>query len=233
MGRLGIMGDTQYPASHPGYLDFCLDTWEAWDCVDFLHIGDLVDMHNQAFHDRVPDMPGSRAEYDQAFAAVQDLRGYIPNMTVLRGNHDMRALRCGHKLGLIDEMLVPLTELWGVPDWKYADDFVFDGMLAVHGDGVGGGMHPAANYLRKTNDYSVAMGHFHTRAGISWLVGPLTRRFGMDVGCGIDRLNPAMKYDRKNPLKPVLACAVLIDGHPYQELMPCGPGEKYHRSNFS
>jgi hypothetical protein len=51
----------------------------------------------------------------------------------------------------------------------------------------------------------------------------------MDTGCGIDRKAEAMAYGRDQVRKPVLGCGVLIDGIPYYEIMPCGPGEKFGR----
>lgn len=234
MARIGVIGDTQAPAQHPGYMQFCLDTFDEWGGVDeYVHMGDLVDMHYQSFHDKHPEMPGPLGEYQQALKIVADWYAVIPKMHVLRGNHDERALRGGAQAGIPEVFFKGMAKVWEVPNWKFVESYVRDGVLYIHGHGCGGGEHPAYNYLKKTNDYSVALGHHHIRAGIKWLVGLLTRRFGMDVGCGVDRLSPAMLYDRRNPLKPVLACAVVIDGHPYQELMPCGPNERYHRSKFT
>lgn len=229
----GLIGDTQFPAVHPGYLDFCLDVFDAWGGADeVVHMGDLVDLHNQSFHDMHPEMPGPVQEWEQAVKLTTLWHDHFKNVIVLRGNHDERALRVGAKMGVPEIFFRPMADLWNTPTWQYVHEHVSQGVLFVHGHGGGGGEHPAYNYLKKINDYSVSMGHFHTRAGIKWLVGPLSRRFGMDVGCGVDRLHPAMQYDKHNPLKPVLACAVVKDGHPYHELMPCGPGEKYHRSRF-
>jgi len=234
MSLIGIIGDTQLPAVHPGYLDFCLDMFDEWGGPDnFVHQGDLADMHNQAFHDKHPDMPGPRGEYLETLELVNEWHMYLPKVTVLNSNHDSRAQRVAAKYGLVDEMLTPLHVLWKVPGWTWVDNHIQDGTMFVHGDGAGGGEHPAWNYLKKINDFSVSLGHFHTKAGIKWRMGLLSRRFGMDVGCGVDRLHPAMQYDRKNPIKPVMACAVLKDGIPYHEVMPCGPGETYHRSRFA
>lgn len=230
--NVGAIGDTQLPAEHPGYLSFCEDTFEAWDCTRFIHMGDFADCHNQAFHDHHPECGGPRAEYDETVRKAEDWYSVFPNLTLLDSNHDWRPARVAAKFGFVPEMLTPLPILWKVPEWKWVENVVIDGCLFVHGDGCGGGEHPAWNYLKKINDYSVAMAHFHTKCGLKWRTGNLSRRFGWDVGCGVDRLHPGMRYDRKNPIKPILACGVLIDGIPYIEIMPCASGERYHRSNF-
>ena len=95
----------------------------------------------------------------------------------------------------------------------------------------GGGMHPAHLTLKKGLDCPVVLGHYHTIGGINPLPGRNTLRWGMDVGCLVDRLHPAMDY-ANGAAKQMLSVGVVIDGHPYYEMMPCGPGEDYHRSKF-
>jgi hypothetical protein len=107
-----------------------------------------------------------------------------------------------------------------------------DGVLYMHGHRkCGGGQHPAHLTIKKGLDMPVVMGHYHTIGGINPLPGRKALRWGMDVGCLVDRLHPAMEYAR-GAAKQMLSVGVVIDGHPYYEMMPCGPGELYHRSNF-
>jgi hypothetical protein len=54
----------------------------------------------------------------------------------------------------------------------------------------------------------------------------------MDVGCLVDRLHPAMQYAEGGAEKQMMSLGVIIDGHPYYEMMPCGHGEPYNRSKF-
>ncbi|NIM35157.1 MAG: hypothetical protein GTO44_06965, partial [Hydrotalea flava] len=65
-----------------------------------------------------------------------------------------------------------------------------------------------------------------------WLVNPYSRLFGLDVGCGIDDKMMAFAYGRHTKIRSVISAAVIIDGHPYLELMPISRGEKYHDSRF-
>ena len=50
MARVLAIGDLHEPATHPGYLDFCLDLYEVWDCDTVVFLGDIVDHHNISFH---------------------------------------------------------------------------------------------------------------------------------------------------------------------------------------
>ena len=51
MSRVGIIGDTHLPYELEGYLDFCIETFEAWDVDTVVHIGDMFDNHSLSFHD--------------------------------------------------------------------------------------------------------------------------------------------------------------------------------------
>jgi hypothetical protein len=79
---------------------------------------------------------------------------------------------------------------------------------------------------------SVVMGHCHSRAGIKWRVNPLRRIFALDVGCGIDVKAFQFAYGRHCKDRPVLAAGVVIDGNPYLEIMPIGPGEAYSKERY-
>jgi hypothetical protein len=41
----------------------------------------------------------------------------------------------------------------------------------------------------------------------------------MNVGCGVDVKHIAMDYGSNCLKKPIVSCGVVIDGHPYLELM--------------
>lgn len=233
MSIVGLIGDTHFPAEHPGYFAFVSDTFEKKRVNRYVHMGDVTDMHNASFHDKHPGMPGPADEYQLAALTVDRWRKRFPRMDVCIGNHDERSVRLASKYGLAEEFLLPYERVWRTPKWKWAREHIIDGVLYTHGTGVSGAEHPAYNFLKKGLGMSVAIAHFHTRCGVKWLVGPNSRWFAMDVGCGVDRLHPAMQYDKYNPLKPILACAVVSDGKPEQFVMPCGPKEKYHRSRFT
>ena len=41
----------------------------------------------------------------------------------------------------------------------------------------------------------------------------------MNVGCGIDAKHIVMDYGKNHIKKPIVAAGVVIDGHPYLEIM--------------
>jgi hypothetical protein len=42
----------------------------------------------------------------------------------------------------------------------------------------------------------------------------------------------AFAYGHALATRSILAAGLVIDGIPYHEIMPIGPGERYHRSRF-
>jgi predicted phosphodiesterase len=227
---------------HPGGIPFLLDTFDAWGVTQVVHIGDVSDLHGPSFHDKHPDMPGPRDEVHQARECIQYFDSLLHKaglvskknpLLVCEGNHDDRPKRVAAKYGVTSDFLVPHNAVWNTPNWRWALEHVIDDVLYMHGHKkCGGGEHPAHLTLKKGLDLSLVLGHYHTRGGVNPLPGRRSCRWGMDVGCLIDRLHPAMQYSESGSMKQMMSCGVVIDGHPYYEMMPCGPGQKYHRSKF-
>lgn len=228
--KVGIIGDTHFPAHHPGYLSFVRDVFDQWDVEKIVHIGDVVDHHNISFHLQELKVAGVEHEVEDASACIEEWSKVFPKMEVTVGNHDRRVLRLAASAKIPAMFLRSFADFWQTPGWQWIDETVIDGVRYFHGDGCSG-VRPALNAAIKTR-VSTVIGHVHAVAGIMHSAGPFSRIFGMDVGCGVDRMNPAMAYGKYYTAKPFLSCGVVIDGHPYHEVMNCGPNEPYHRSNF-
>ncbi|MDB2596634.1 hypothetical protein N9Y23_09990 [Pseudomonadales bacterium] len=87
MSRVGIIGDTHLPFELEGYLDFCIDTFEAWGVDTVVHIGDMFDNHSLSFHDSEPMLHNVLGEYESAYELAtgtlpfQKLRSSLATMT--------------------------------------------------------------------------------------------------------------------------------------------------------
>jgi len=123
------------------------------------------------------------------------------------------------------------SSVWNTPGWKWVYDCIIDDTYYWHGEGRSG-INPAFNVM-KDMLMSVVMGHCHAASGVKWLANPLRRTFGMDTGCliNIDAFNFA--YGKASRKRPMLSAAVVLDGIPQHFIMPCGVGEKYHKSRFN
>ncbi|MEM8737241.1 MAG: metallophosphoesterase [Planctomycetota bacterium] len=233
MARTLVIGDIHEPVTHPGYFDFIKYIRDEWQTDQTIFIGDVVDMHGISFHSAHPEAPGPCDEYEQAHDGIHKWYGEFPKARVCIGNHDERIVRLAESVNIPSKFLRNYNEIWDTPGWEWGYDFIDDDVYYFHGTGNGGGASgsPAFKVMQEQLMSSV-IGHFHTKGGVQWTVGPTARRFGMDTGCGVDARKYAFAYNRHSKKKPMLSCGVVIDGHPYHEMMPCGPGERFHRGQY-
>jgi hypothetical protein len=231
MARVLTIGDVHEPVAHPGYLSFCRDLRDKYKCDEVVFIGDIIDWHAISFHTRHPEAPGPLDEYTLAFNRVKRWKRVFPTARVCIGNHDERIIRVAEEAGIPKAFLKSYSEIWNTKNWRWTHDTIIDGVYYFHGTGSGG-VHPAFNSMTKRL-MSVVQGHIHSAAGIKWKASPDRRVFGMDTGCGIDDRAYAFAYGRHQAVRSILSAGIVLDGIPYHEVMPIGPGEKYHRSRFN
>jgi predicted phosphodiesterase len=228
--RVLVIGDIHCPVDHPGYLYFCSDLYDQWDCDHVVFIGDLADNHAISFHAKNPQCPGPSDEYELTLECIQEWNKVFPVADVCIGNHDDLILRQAETISLPAKYLRNFAEIWDTPDWDWDYEFMIDDAIYLHGTGRSG-VHPAWNALPKKMK-SVVMGHCHSRSGVKWKATRQERFFAMDTGCGIDVEAFQFAYGKHIDERPILSAGVVIDGVPFVEPMPMGSKEKYHRSRF-
>jgi len=234
MSRVLVIGDLHEPVSHPGYLQFCTDLYEEWDCDKVVFIGDIVDWHAISFWVKEPNCSGPKDEYDLSLTKVKKWYKAFEEADVCIGNHDERPERLAKTVSIPPCLLKEYNTVWETPKWKWKYDLIIDDVYYYHGTPNGGSfqsIHPAWNAVGKML-MSVVMGHYHSRASIGWRANPYKRVFGMDVGCGIDVKAWQFVYGKHAKDRPILSAGLVIDGTPYHEIMPCGQREKYHKDKF-
>lgn len=229
--RVLAVGDTHFPAVHPGYLHFCVDLRDKYKCDTVVHIGDVVDVHAISQHERSPDAQGPVDEYESAMKHIKQWKRVFPVMHICEGNHDARISRMAATVNIPSRFLKGYNELYNTPLWKWRPDHTFDEVYYTHGTGCGGS-YPAFNIMAKML-LSVVSGHVHSAAGIWWRANPLRRIFGMNLGCGVDDKHVAFRYGENLKIRSILSAGVVIDGVPHHHVMECGPGERYHRLKFT
>ncbi len=220
-----VIGDLHLPWDRKNYLQFLMDLYEEWECNQVVFIGDVVDWHSISFHSQQPECPGPMDEYELTKTRVQEYYRAFPHAKVCIGNHDERIVRLGSSVSIPEVFMRSYNEIWNTPKWQWAHDWIIDDVYFFHGTG-NGGIYPAPNAVKKML-MSVAMGHIHTASGIKWFANPTRRIFALDVGCGIDDKQMAFAYGRHMKQRSIISAAVIVDGVPYLEIMPMGPGERY------
>ncbi len=230
MSRNLIIGDIHEPVSHPGYLQFCKDLHDQWDCNEVILIGDVADFQAISFHVNNPHCPGPDDEFLLAKQKIQKWHKAFPKAKICIGNHDERIIRLAESVQIPSRFLRDFKEIWKTPNWDWKYEHIIDDVYYFHGIAFGG-IHPAYNAAGKML-MSVVMGHLHARSGVKWRANPLRRIFALDTGCGIDVDAWQFAYGRHIKERPILSAAVVLDGIPYHEVMQCGIGELYHKSRF-
>jgi predicted phosphodiesterase len=232
MGTIGIIGDTHFPFVHPGYKAFCRDTFAKFDVDDTIHIGDVVDAHALSFHPHDPNGHSAEDEAEMALDTVADWRKTFPALRVCIGNHDARQFRTARGSGIPDRYVKSYKEVWKTPTWNWQLEHTIEGVLYEHGTGSSG--KDAAFNRAVAQRCSVTMGHIHSYAGVKYHSNAFSRIFGLNVGCGIDIGSYAFDYGKMFPIRPILGCGIVVDGDQGIFVpMPCGKGERYHRSRFT
>lgn len=230
MSRVLVIGDIHEPCSRKGYLEFCKSLQKKYKTNQTVFIGDIVDNHAISFHAKHPEMPGPKDEYELTYRCVQKWYKAFPKAKITCGNHDSRIVRVAESVAIPAKFLRNYNEIWNTKNWQWNWDWIIDKVCYQHGIAAGG-LHPAYNTMKKFA-MSCVLGHFHHAAGIKWLVNPYTRLFGMDVGCGVDDRKMAFAYGKHTKIRSVISAGVVIERHPYLELMPMSKGEKFHDSQF-
>jgi predicted phosphodiesterase len=198
-------------------MDFVKSIKKKYKTDTTVFIGDVVDHASISFHKKNPEHPAAMDEYHQTMDALGSWIRAFPTAHVTIGNHDERVARLAADAGIPPCYLKEYGVMYDSKNWNWQYSVEIDDVYYYHGVGAGG-QYPAMN-AAKLRLQSVVMGHYHSVAGINWVVGPTSRIFGMNVGSGVDRFHPAMQYGSAYLKKPVVSCAVVIDGHPYLELM--------------
>ncbi len=226
--RVLVIGDVHAPADHPMYMKFCKDLHKKYKCNKVVFVGDLVDWHAISFHSKHPELPGSADEYELARKCIGKWYKAFPKAKVCIGNHDRRPVRLAENSDIPEFLLRKYDEIWGTPGWEWDYEFVIDSVSYWHGECCSG-INPAYTRARGSS-ISVVIGHVHSAAGVKWIADKTARRFGMDVGCGIDIDKMQFAYGKHFQARPILSAGVVINGVPHHEVMPCDVDEKYHKS---
>lgn len=206
-----VIGDPHEPFCKDGYLEFCREMQEKYDCGTVIHIGDAVDNHAVSYHEKDVDGMSAGTEFNLAKQKMKRWYYTFPEVRVCIGNHDALPFRKIFTAGLPKEWLKSYEELLEAPkSWKW--DFVHqhEGVIYQHGTGLSGEM--ASINAARENRQSTVIGHLHTVCNTRFLASYKDVIFGASVGCGIDHNKYAFAYGRENTRKPVLACTVVLEG---------------------
>jgi len=203
--RILVVGDLHCPFEKEGYFEFCLETYDRFNCNQVVYIGDLVDSHATSRHETDPDGMSAKTELERAIEDLQKWREAFGDATVIVGNHDRVVMRRAFSSSIPSMWIKSFNEVLGT-SWHWTERAEFDGVQYVHGEGG------TARTKAKNDMQSTVQGHIHTQAYVEHFCGNRNRIWAMQVGCGLDRDTYAAAY-AKHYKKQAIGCGVVIGGH--------------------
>lgn len=202
--RVLVIGDLHAPFIRHGYLEFCQEIYNKYNCNTVVFIGDLIDNHYSSYHETDPDGFSAGAELQKAKADIGNWYKAFPKAKVCLGNHDAIPYRKAMTSGLSSSWIKTIDEVLDVPNWEFSEEFIIDGNLYCHGIGR------KARMRAKSDLISVAQGHYHSESYVEHFVGKNYRIFALQVGCGVDDKAYAMAYGRHFN-KMHINCGVVLE----------------------
>jgi len=202
--RVLVIGDLHEPFCLDGYLDFCIEQKEKFNCNRIVFIGDVIDNHFSSYHETDANGLGGADELDFAIKKIARWRDAFPVATVIIGNHDRIIMRKAQTSAVPTKWIREYKDVLEVPQWDFLDRLVIDDVQYIHGEAG------TARTKCKSDMMSTVQGHLHTQAYTEWVVGQKFKVFGTQVGCGINHNSYAMAYAKRGK-KPAIGCVVVLN----------------------
>lgn len=201
-----VVWDIHCPAELEWYYEFVREQQERFNCWTVIFIWDIIDFHNQSYHERDPDYMWATEELSASKEALKKWYYTFPEAIVTMGNHDYLPARRAKTIGLNKEMVTPLSKLLDAPEWReFVDEVEIDDVIYTHWN------RWDALSKAKSLRTNLVQWHLHSKA---WVVYHRWRRdtiFWMQVGCWIDRTSKAFDYAKWDKDLQVISCWVVLD----------------------
>lgn len=212
--RICFVPDIHLPYEAPGLMSFLRDVKRVHGPFDeVVQSGDLFDFLAFKRFPKSPDEDSVTQEFDSARIQAKALAQIFPKMTITIGNHEARLFKRVEEVGVPAAFLRSLHDVLELPDgWRFVNEYETDGILFMHGDGVGG--QGATAQLINRFRQNICIGHLHGQAGVTWLNNGRETCFGLVGGCLIDRKAAAFRYGQYAKDQPVLGCWIIEDQVP-------------------
>lgn len=209
-----IISDTHFPYQHPDCIQFLKALKSVYGPDKVIHIGDEVDYHSLSFHPSSPELYSSGNELLAAIEAMEPLYDLFPKMDLIESNHGSMVYRKAKHHGIPRSVFKSYRQTLMAPKgWSWHFDLTLE---MSNGEKVyfTHGKTSRSGGLSQTMSMSTVQGHYHERFEIFYWANPNGLFFDLRVGCLVDDNSLAMAYNNTNLKRPILGCAIILDGHP-------------------
>lgn len=194
--------------------------------VVVVQLGDLIDGYSWSRFHKAPDGPSAQHEWDLVEEAVIRLHKLFPEMQIIEGNHDVRAMRKALEVMMPRQLLKELDQVFDCPKWVWHvnnEPLQIDGVAYIHGDEISA---PSMALKASKMGQSVVTGHSH-KASLAFINHFNKEMFGMECGAIVDEKAICFRYAAKSPMRTWVGYATVIDGvHPQLHSLAAFKGRK-------
>lgn len=219
-----VISDLQMPFEAARALPFCRAVVREFGISpdNILNVGDETDQYFGGMWEKDPDATDTpTGEIKRTLDKLKAWYSAFPKMRLAKSNHGSRWERKAFSAQIPSILMKKYQEVIKAPDgWQWADYWEIKAahpFRVMHGIGYEGqlGFRNAAINL----GMSVVMGHAVV-GGIAHIRTPGLSRWGMCVGCLIDRSAYAFHYAKNDRWAPFLGVGVVIDDGKTPILLP-------------
>ena len=209
-----IISDTHFPYQHPDAISFLASLKKEFKPDKIVHIGDEVDYHALSFHPSDPDLYSSGHELLEAINSLEPLYNLFPKVDIVESNHGSMVYRKQKHHGIPRSVFKSYREALMAPrGWKWHFDLTLEmsngrRVYFTHGKTS----RPGG--LSQTMGMSTVQGHYHERFEVIYWANPNGLFFDLRVGCLANDKSLAMAYNNTNLKRPIMGCAVILEGQP-------------------
>ena len=220
-----VIPDLHLPYEHPKALEFCCQLKKEFK-VDDKNVYSLGDEAEMAMMSQHPKSADSRHTANQELQELKDKISvwgdHFPYLKLCYSNHATRYWRKTTHADIPSSVLIRYRDFIGAPQtWRWEHHFVVNSdspFLLTHGDGYSG--PNGHRQMALNNGISTMHGHFHSNAGISWIVTMGQTIWACNAGCLINPEDGTFGYAANNRFKSSIGAAVIMDGGKYPLWIP-------------
>jgi hypothetical protein len=217
--RVLVISDLHAPYYHRDTIPFLTAINELFKPDKIILTGDEIDGHCISFHDSDPDLPFSpSSELEKAIEHLKPIYELFPKADILESNHGSLVYRRGKHGGIPRSVFKDYREILEAPrGWNWHSELTIklsDGRDCYFHHGK------SSNGLRLSQSMgmNVVQGHFHQQSSIQYYNSPIGTMWSLVAGCMIDDKSLAFSYNKLQLYRPMLSCAIILDGQP--KLLP-------------
>lgn len=213
--RVMVIPDMHAPYQHPDTLAFLKAVQREFQPDLHVCLGDELDYHAMSFHDSDPNLDSAGMELENGKKFLNKLYKDFPEMLVCHSNHGSMQFRRAKAHGLPVQLLKRYRDVifpkHSAPRWSWAANWRVSTTLGpvLFKHQSSGILSDAAH-----NSCNLVVGHSHGNFSVEYSASSSHLYYGMYCGCLIDKDSMAFAYGKHSLRKPIIGCAVILEGRP-------------------